>query len=137
MACVCICVFARVWGWQGICMCLCTGLCVPAYLCPWGISPSIPKEGVLSVPQPHTALCGCLCVCTCVCTAASYLVCLCLCLPVSLFSESVRACAHLCPWTGRRVHLRGVGALRVPMCALRLPGPEASLEQTHCPLALR
>lgn len=48
------------------------------------------------------------------------------------------ACGHLCPWTLRRVRASVEWApLRVPGGALGLRRPAASLEQTHCPLALR
>ena len=92
-------------------------------------------------PQPCASLCVCLWVHTSLCKHLPHTLCARISAHTYVFNASVRAgttaCAYLCPRACRCVRLLRVGAQRVPVCEFRLPGPAASLEQTHCPLALR
>lgn len=134
-ACACVRVSAQV-RVPGIRACLC---------------PHLPRccgsvRGPVCPPAPCFSLWMPLCLYTCVCVhgCGPCILCACISAHVGLvFPTSVRACApfcaHLCPWMCWCVRLRGVGApARVCLCVrLACTGPAASLEQTHCPLALR
>lgn len=103
----------------------------------------------LSVPQPLASLSACLCVCipvggggVCPWLWALHLVCLYLCSCGSCIPHECESlCPFLCPsvpvdvlaGTPPRCGLPCAGLCARSACA----GPAASLEQTHCPLALR
>ena len=118
---------------------VCVHICVCPRCCGSVRGPVCPPAPCFSLWMPL-----CLYTCVCVHSCGPCILCACISAHVGLvFPPSVRACApfcaHLCPWMCWCVRLRGVGApARVCLCArLACTGPAASLEQTHCPLALR